>query len=355
MSSNPVTTFDLVDANDMTGMGALSAAYGRSFKPVFNGPGSFSFSMSLASKSAPLIALRRTGVLISRNERPIWSGGVTNITRDASAGTMQVTVTGWLEEFDHRYVRKDEEATLTFVNVEGGSIIQSLITTCNAQLDSAGFVRPLRISPGGFSDTQLRNRSYHVGDNYGSSIREPSTIENGVDIKIDPVSRTLSTVPPTDYIDREEVKFGWGLAPFNLDNVVETSDGINLFNRENAVTAGGIVAYADDQDAIDAAGVMLEEWVSLSDVSDLTIAGAYANAELVVKRGGLITYQLSPKPYGDLPRPYDDFEWGDKAYFSVARDSFLIENQAVRLFAGTINYTDEGDEVVAELEVAMSG
>jgi hypothetical protein len=27
----------------------------------------------------------------------------------------------------------------------------------------------------------------------------------------------------------------------------------------------------------------------------------------------------------------------------------------VRMFAGTINYTDEGDEVIAELEVAMSG
>jgi hypothetical protein len=355
MSANPVTTFDLVDANDMTSKGSLRAAYGRSFKPVFNGPGTFSFSASLAAEIAPLIAMRSSGVLITRNERPIWSGGVTNIVRDATAGAMQVTATGWREEFDHRYVRKDEEAALAFVAVEGGSIVQSLITACNAQTDSAGFVRPVRIKPGGFSDTQLRTRAYHVGDNYGTSIQELSTIENGVDFRVDPLTRTLSTVAPTDYVDRTDVAFGWGVAPFNLDNVVETSDGTNIFNRENAVTSGGIVTPADDQDAINEAGVMLEEWISLSDVSDVNIAAAYANAELVVKRRGLITYQLTPKSFGNLPRPYDDFEWGDKAYLSVERDSFLIENQAVRLFAGTINYSDEGDEIVSELEVAMSG
>jgi hypothetical protein len=355
MGANPDTTFELVDANDMTGLGALSAAYGRSLKPVFNGPGTFSFSISLASKMAPLIVMRRSGVLVSRNEQPIWSGGVTNIVRDASAGTMQVTATGWLEEFDHRYVRKSEEAALTFVAVKGGSIVQSLINTCNAQHDTAGFIRPLRLTPAGFTDTQLRTRAYHLGDNYGNSIRELSTIENGVDFRVDPIDRTLSCLAPTDYNDHTDVVFGWGVAPYNLDNVVETSDGVNVFNRENAVTSGGIVISADDQDAIDDAGVMLEEWASLSDVSDVNIAAAYANAELVVKRRGLITYQLTPKSFGSLPRPYDDFDWGDQAYFSVERDSFVIERQAVRLFAGTINYTDEGDEVISELEVAMSG
>jgi hypothetical protein len=213
----------------------------------------------------------------------------------------------------------------------------------------------LRVRSGVYSDTQVRTRAYHVGDNYGNSIRELTTIENGGDLKIDPLTRVLSVVPPTAYADRTEVKFGFEVEPHNLADAVETDDGTNLFNRENVVTSGGIVAYADDQDAILRAGVMLEEWNSISDVSDVNIAGAFANAELVVKRSGLTSYQLTPNSYNDLPRPYDDFEWGDKAYFSVDKGAMQISNQAVRLFAGTINYTDEGDEVISELEVAMSG
>jgi hypothetical protein len=56
----------------------------------------------------------------------------------------------------------------------------------------------------------------------------------------------VRAVPPDSFIDRQDVKFGWGVEPFNLADVVETDDGTNLFNRENAVTSGGIVTWADD-------------------------------------------------------------------------------------------------------------
>jgi hypothetical protein len=354
MSANPITTFDLLDANTMSGIISLGEAFGRSFKPVFNGPGTFSFTLPLDGDAASVVENRSTGVGITRNDQAIWSGGVTNIVRSASSNTMQVTATGWLEEFDHRFVRKSEEVVLSFVNVIGGQIVATLIDTCNAQTDTASNVRPVRISSGSYTDTQLRNRSYRVGDSYGASIRELSTIENGVDFDIDPITRVLTCRAPSHYEDREDVKFGWGVDPHNLSDAVETSDGSNLFNRVNTVTSSGIVTVADDQDAIARAGVMLEEWNSLSDVNETTIAAAYANAELVVKRYGLTTYQLTPLSYGDLPRPYDDFNWGDKCYFSVDQGAFQISDQAVRMFAGTINYSDEGDEIIAELEVAMS-
>jgi hypothetical protein len=352
MSANPVTTFDLVDANDMTHLYSLSKATGRSLKPVFNGPGTFTFNLALDAKAAYLVRLRSTGVMINRNEQPIWSGGVTNVVKNAQANSMNVTATGWLEEYDHRYVRKGEE--VSWANEYDGHIVEALLEAANAQTDTDGHVRPLRLRFDGAWTQALRRRSYHVGDNYGASIRELTTIENGCDIRVDPLTRVLTTVPNTDFVDRTGVRFGFGVEPFNLSDAIETDDGTNLFNRENAVTSGGIVASADDQDAIARAGVMLEEWNSLSDVSNVSIAAAYANAELVVKKDGLITYQLSVKPYGNLPRPYDDFSWGDQAYFSVNQGAFQVSNQAVRLFAGTINYTDEGDEVLAELEVAMS-
>jgi hypothetical protein len=355
VSANPVTTFDLVDANTMQPVFALADATGRSLKPAFNGPGTFSCQMPLDSEAAYYVANRSVGVLINRNDRPIWSGGVTNISKNAASNALSLTATGWLEEFDHRYVRKSEEAALIFSGATSGAIIQALVAACNAQIDTDGNVRPLRASFGYQSDTQTRNRSYHVGDSYGASIREMTVVENGCDLRVDPLTRKIVVTAPTEYVDRMDLRFGWGVLPYNLSDATETDDGTNLFNRENTVTSGGIVTSADDPEAIDRAGVMLEEWVSLSDVSDVNIAAAYANAELVVKRHGLTTYQITPELYGDVPRPYDDFEWGDKCYFSVDQGAFQVENQAVRIFAGTINYTDQGDEVIAELEVAMSG
>jgi hypothetical protein len=354
VSANPTTLFDLVNANDMSLLYPLTHAYGRSLKPVFNGPGTFSFTLPLDAEEAYFVANRSTGAKITRNDQVIWSGGVTNIVKSAQANTMSVTATGWLEEFDHRYVRKSEEAALTFASAFDGLIAQALVNACNAQTDTFGIVRPVRVIFDDFSARTNRTRSYHVGDNYGASIRELTTIENGGDIKIDPVTRAMRFVANTEYADRPNVRFGYGTDPNNLADANETSDGTNLFNRENAVTSAGIVASTDDREAIERAGVMLEEWVSLSDVSDVNIAAAYANSELVVKSHGLTTYQLTSAPFGDLPRPYDDFDWGDQAYFSVDKGAMQIEKQAVRIFAGTINYSDEGDEVLAEIEVAMS-
>jgi hypothetical protein len=157
MSENPITTFDLVDANTMEGINSLGDASARSFKPTFNGPGSFSFTLPLDSQAAYAVRKRATGVLIIRDTRPIWSGGITNVAKSAAANTMQVTATGWLEEFDHRYVRKNEESTLHFVNAIGGSIAKTLVQTCNAQTDISLIERPLRTTfAGTIGDTQVQ-------------------------------------------------------------------------------------------------------------------------------------------------------------------------------------------------------
>ena len=72
------------------------------------------------------------------------------------------------------------------------------------------------------------------------------------------------------------------------------------------------------------------------------------------KRYGRVTYQITPKQFGDLPRPYDDFEWGDVGYLSVDKGAFKLSDQAVRIFAGTLNYDDNGNEIISELQLALS-
>lgn len=354
MSANPITVPQLVDANTNTPIQGLDGARGRSFSPVFNGPGTYRFTLPLNDKAAGLVKKRRTGVLLTRNGRDIWSGGVTSAIKSAAANSLQVTATGWLEEFDKRYVRKDEEAALSFSSVIGGEIIHALVDAVNAQQDTDGNVRPLRMTFGTASDTEPRTTRFQAGSAYGSSMMSMVTIEDGCDLQIDHLARTISTVPPDSFAIRSNVRFGYGIAPFNLSDAIETNDGESLFNRESVALANGNVVVADDQVGINDAGVMLEEWTSLSDENDPTIGLAFANAELVYKRFGIITYQITPKEFGDLPRPYDDFEWGDVGYLSVDKDSFQVRDQAIRLFAGTLTYDENGNETLSELQLALS-
>jgi hypothetical protein len=355
MSANPTVVCDLVDADTMSNLADLRPASNRSFKPIFNGPGSFSFDLPIDCAAAYKVKKRKTGVMITRNGRKIWSGALTDIVRSAKAANVSVTATGWEEELEGRFVRKAEEAALTFATATvGGLVGKGLIDVANAQQDSSLVTRPMRVSFGLASDTQTRVRSYKQGDNYGAQFKELVEIENGFDYSVDPATKRINTRAPTAYTTRVGVQFAFGMTPNNLDDAVQTDSG-DVKNRISVVASNGAVYVADDATAIAEAGVMLEEWTSLSDVVDSTgaIPAAYANAELVYKRYGVVTYQLTPIQFGDFPRPYDDFEWGDVGYLSVDKDSFQLRKQAIRLFSAKIDWDDKGNEIISDLTVAF--
>jgi hypothetical protein len=306
MSANPKIALELVVANTMVTLPAdLSRATSRNFKPIFNGAGSFSLQVPLASDAARIARERAHGLVFYRNDRPVWSGGLTSIVKSAAANTCSITATGWHEELEHRQIWKVNEAGLVFgtPGVTGGTIINAIIAAINSQTDSNGTTRPVRLSFGTATDTQLRTGSYKAGDVAWTKIKELIEIENGCDIVTDWLTKQISTRPPDQYRVRKGVQFGFGTDPNNLDDVEETVDGTVVGNRQSVVAANGAVYAADDTDAIGEMGVMLEDWTSLSDVKDPTIAAAYANAQLVFKARGLKTYKLTPKKYGDIPGP----------------------------------------------------
>jgi hypothetical protein len=210
------------------------------------------------------------------------------------------------------------------------------------------------VSAGTVNDTQTRTRAYKQGDNYGQLIAELIAIEDGLDISIDPLTRRLSTRAPTAFVDRAGVAFGFNVDPYNLVSAQRTMDGTTLVNRENVATQGGVVVAFDDTDAITRASVMLEAWDSLSDVNDVVIAGAYANAELIYKRNGTITYQIVSQSLGDALRPWDDYNIGDQVYFSVNRGRFQVAKQAVRVFSLDIQIDDQGNEVIGQMGLYAS-
>jgi hypothetical protein len=353
VSNNPTIKLDLVDADTRMEIDDLRLATSRSFKPEFNGAGTFTLSLPISSDAARQVRKRKHELIFFRNKKPVWSGFVSNIKHTARDERTDVTFTGWLDELNSRFVRKSEEASLIFVGVVGGSILQTLVTTMNAQTDSNGVVRPTRVSFGGYTDTQVRTRSYKVGDSYGAQAREMMIIENGYDVAIDdPISRRIVTRDPADFVVRSNVHYGYGVDPHNLDDIVLESDGASVHNRINVVDSNGIVYVADDQVAIEAAGVMVESWVSISDVADPLTAAAYANAELVYQRYGNTVYTITPSSIGDVPRPYDDFNWGDQLFLSADVGALQVEAQGVRAFSATLNYTDLGDEIISDLTVA---
>jgi hypothetical protein len=340
----------LVRSSDMGQIGSL--AYAFSFTPVLNRPGSFSMTLPLDDEIAYKIAKHATAISCERNDLVKWSGSIVSVQRDPAANTLALTAVGWLDELNHRSVRANEESNLIFANAIGGEIAQSLITSVNAQTDTDSNVRPTHLRFSGFSDTQVRIRSYKRSQSYGAAMQELSDIENGFDIRVDPQSRNISTYPPTAFIDHKEVLFGYGLEPFNLANATQNDDGSSTANRITVEGANGITTSADDSVAIDAQAGMREEWLSISDVSDINIVGAYANAELVFRHYGTITYDLKPLPYGDIPRLYDDYDLGDQVYLSIDAGALKVDNQAVRIFSATIEVDAQGNEVISTLGTA---
>ena len=351
MSENPSWEVTLGRSSDLVEIAALPYAFTHT--PTFNRPGAFSMTMPLDAEAAYKVAKHSTCVICERNQAVKWSGSIVSVVRDPGAMTLSLTAVGWLDELNHRQVRADEEAALTFTGIAGGAIVQSLVSRVNAQKDSTGAVQPTHLGFSTYADTQVRTRSYKRGQSYGQAWQELSDIENGLDIRVDPLTRKISTLPPTAYADRSKVLFGYGVEPFNLSNAPESDDGTSTAERVTVVGSNGLIVVADDPAAAAAhGGFMRERWISLSDVSDATILESYANAELVYGLGGKITYDLKPTSYGDLPRLYDDFELGDKIYLSVDAGALQVERQAVRVFSVTIEVDALGNEVITQIETA---
>lgn len=351
MSLNPEWKIELVRSSDMASINALDYAFTLSL--VYNRPGSFNMTIPLDEEVAYEISKHATGIRCTRNGVAKWSGEVITTPKNASAMTLGVTALGWLDQLNHRPVRASEEASLTFTAQTGGSIAQALVTSVNAQQDTGGTIRPTAITFGTHTDTQVRTRSYKRGQNYGQAIQELSDVDNGFDMSVDPVTRQLSTKPPTDFQDRTGVIFGYNVEPNNLADITENDDGSTTAERVTFVGGNGVIVAADDPVAIVAhGGFMRDEWLSISDVSDTIIIGAYANSELVYRRYGTKTYDFQVQPYADIPRLFDDFELGDKVYLSADAGALQLDRQAVRIFSVTIEVDTQGNEIMSQIGTA---
>jgi hypothetical protein len=357
MSAAP-GNWSLVLANtaDMSPIGLLRYASSKQLQLVYNRPGTLNFQVPIDDGLSYSIVNRKTCVIAYRNDVPVWSAPVVSVRDAVPEDVLQVTCMGWLEELDHRFIRPSEEPGFIFSNIAGGQIILALIAAANAQTDGNGVVRPTHVKAGVATDTQVRSRAYKRAESYGDNIRELCDVENGCDIFIDPISRSVTVRSPTDFADRLDCRFGYGIFPNNLETVSRQVDGTRMANRINVAGASSVTpVFAESQASMDDADTIIEEWITLSDVTQASVLGEYANGEVAYKKDGLTTYAIKPMSLGTVPRLFDDFQLGDKVYFSVDRGRFRVDTQPVRVFTASLTISDDtGDEIFDEIGTSPS-
>jgi hypothetical protein len=242
---------------------------------------------------------------------------------------------------------------LNFVDEVGGAIVSDLLDIANAQKISTGLTVPTHVFFGDSHDMQTRTVSFQVGDSFGSAIDKLSQIENGYDWFIDPLTREIVITAPDGYADRPDVHFRYGV---NIASPVITEDGTQTRNRYTVIGENGAVVVRDDPEAIARSMKIIDERVTVSGAGagDITILQAYGDSELAFNSSPPITITFKPRSLGnDVPRPGDDFEWGDRGYFTLKRGRHNLDHQPLRFYKGSYSFSDAGDEIIDELTVAL--
>lgn len=342
-------------SDTMQTISPIFGARDRQLSLMWNRPGQLTFSLPIDDQIATQAHIHSTCVLCERDGVAIWSGPIFGIEEAVPEDTVRVTCLGWLEELNRRFLRAQDEASAKYTGLPGGAIALDLIAKTNAHTSTDGTPRPTRITPGVANDTQVRDRTYKRGQNIGAAIKELSDIENGFDLKVDPYTRVINTyAPESSYSTRTEVKLVYGRPPNNVARLSRRIDGTRTANRINVQSPyGHAIADADDQ--IAAQTVMLEDWISVSDVNDVNIAGAYANAELAYRMGGVAELSLVPSSGQSNPyRPFSSYQLGDKVFLSASRGRLQLSDQPVRVFTLSVAIRDDGTEEVTEMGVTYS-
>lgn len=383
--------FILCDAASLAKLDLLDGARNKKVEFVQNRPGSLGFSISLDDSKAHKILPQATAIRAVRNGETVWSGPVYTRTIDAASNSMTISCQGWLEDLYHRIVRMGQETVINAIsNVIGGAnvddIIEAILDLANSQrsgvIDGNGPInvdgtsgdplkplRPVRVSWGGGTLTDTFNYpewpkfqvSYTRSQRLGEMIQQLTDVENGADIEVDPLTRELHVYYPRRSEDRENVVFGYGVAPFNLKNVTRNEDFARSCQRFNASGRTGTY-MAEDEDAMDDLGVMFEEEENLSDITDSDVMLAYSGAEVVIRSRGVLTDSITLFPWSDetdhganVPQLFVDYNIGDTVYVSATAGFFHIHNQKMRIYGATVAIDENGNENIEAVQTSPTG
>jgi hypothetical protein len=391
--------FNLRQSKDLSLIGELNQASGKSLALAHNNPGSSNWDYPMNGDWASVIQPFNTCISAERyNWRAtlamhnggipgeawdwIWSGNVQTIDEDWTSNIMKVACVGWAQRLAMRMLHTDK----TYSVSDDAPIIQDLLATANAATitnpDSSTYAVPTVAgsSPatptwmawggtlpnegaGGATAYVARTGITMVKTKYQMILPifdEITGFENGLDWWVDPKTRLL-------YVYRKHctsrsnviVAFKWG--PNNLAQFGRNIAGDQKANYVLVTGASGISAMADNKPD-QASNGLIESLTQWTDATDTSVLLAEAGAQVIMRANGKITYGITPFLYaGDIgapptsvPEPFVDYNpVGDEFKLTAVhpqRGNIML--QTVRSFGVTVNIDEEGNEQLGQLQVA---
>jgi hypothetical protein len=288
-----------------------------------------------------------------RDGTVFWSGPVWTVEEQGVSGNVTVTAQGWLKLLDKRVLR----SKTAFNDKTPSEIAFGLLGIANGQgatsiTQGSFFV----IIENGVTVGEIRrNRTYEQFSSIGGEIAAMSQVENGYDIRVDPVTRVLDLYVKYQR-DMTTAVFGFGGDTLqNTSDAGRRIDASELCNRFTAV--GKFGSFVAEDGTSQAKYGIFEETGTLSDVANPTVLGAYAGVEVALRSEPRQTYTIEPKQWksgSNVPRLFLDYDVGDIVYFSIDRGRFSVAKQGVRVFAVTVNIDEQGGEKVTNMQFSPS-
>lgn len=399
MPTVPQWKFILVNSKDLSEIGELHQARGKSLNLALNTPGSASFTYSFEGNLAADIQVISTGVMAYRRGssdtyKLVWSGYINEINEDVNEGNMSVSAVGWFERLNKRIARQDILYDNQYDNdiivgsgfTPNSGIASGIMHIANKTATASGYTivsgtvpivsgskpnTPTWLSPGVYDDGMRpsiatasgpaqQDLSIKQDSSFGEAIMTLVNQENGCDIYVDPSTRALNVYGKRGSV-KGEVYFGYNWGPDNIKQFsrsTTTSDIANyLVGRATGVTA----------QSINTASGSLNDFGLFEDHLDITLKTGdpevlefYTAAEYLFRSDPRTnpTYSVSPYPYtigSSVPEPFTDYDIGDVVRFRAISPPRVNVNGAFRIFGLNISITDDGNENIDSLSIYANG
>jgi hypothetical protein len=397
--------YNLRNSKDLSIIGELTEASGKSLTLAHNTPGSANWNYPMTGQWANLITAFstcisaerynwRASLALNQGGTPgqvwdwIWSGFVMPIDEDWTNNVMKVSCVGWAQRLAMRMIRRD----ITWTGVDDAKVLQDLLAEMNLAAipyqDGSTYTvptvagsnpnTPTWMTWGGAQPNQGPGGATAYIARTDAAINAPITItkqryqmvlpmwdelaqlESGLDWWVDPKTRTVYVYRKKCTVRNVVVAFKWG--PNNL----------GLFSRNIAadqkanchITTGqqGIAPGIADNVADQAINGLIDGLTQLNDVNNTNYLVANSGAEILLRQNGKITYGITPFAYvGDInrqpnsvPEPFVDYDpvWDELKLSAISPKRGNIDLQTVRCYGCTINIDEENNEQLGQLQVA---
>lgn len=354
----------------------------------------------------------------------IWSGPVDSIDEGISQNSMTINCVGWLERLAHRMIRRDKKylytpgtnPPTTATTTDDADIIFDLLKEVNglAFAEAIGTVTagatefPAAMNTGYVYEGNAVNTLYQMrwpagsspniptwvkkgqklpnegpggatpyvpamrGKNYTRNqfvlpaIDELTAIENGCDIRLDPVTRELNIYRKKRTI-RDDVIFAYGWGPRNIQEV-SRQFGMDVVNYHLTTGSSGSIPKYQEDVASQLKYGLLEEVTSLSDVVDTvqtptgpsqSVLWTNSAIEILLRSQPLALPAFTPfqwTPNSGVPEPFVDYDVGDQVRLTVKKGKRVnIQSLGVRVFGMTVNIDEFGNEKLSALQTSAGG